>query len=329
MQAAIGVANRPSLPASFLTDDVDEYAARLAHWRIRNNQLSLGKFAGRVDHLELPSLQIFRKRTNRTLLESLEGPPGIVSVAIPLFQDGEVYNGGEMLNPGQASFLNGGANLTLRSSEQLDMIAVSLERRVMLGTLRDVDMALADRFGQLEFGSLVMDSAVNPELARTLLAPMSELPGLPDWLESDAQQSDYLEQVCLLIAAALCGAESCDRAHRVRDSRQQLVARATRFLDRSWFEPIRITDICKELNADRRTLQNAFQEVLGVSPNAFFKNVRLNRAHQDLKRRGDCDEPICDVAMRHGFWHLSQFARDYQRAFGELPSETRRRARLS
>ena len=30
-----------------------------------------------------------------------------------------------------------------------------------------------------------------------------------------------------------------------------------------------------------------------------------------------------NVAHRWGFWHMGQFARDYRRLFGELPSETR------
>jgi AraC family ethanolamine operon transcriptional activator len=31
---------------------------------------------------------------------------------------------------------------------------------------------------------------------------------------------------------------------------------------------------------------------------------------------------IADVANRWGFWHMGQFAADYRRQFGELPSET-------
>jgi AraC family ethanolamine operon transcriptional activator len=33
---------------------------------------------------------------------------------------------------------------------------------------------------------------------------------------------------------------------------------------------------------------------------------------------------INEIAHRWGFWHMSQFATDYHRFFGELPSETLR-----
>ncbi|MFV2073945.1 MAG: helix-turn-helix domain-containing protein, partial [Thermoanaerobaculales bacterium] len=35
---------------------------------------------------------------------------------------------------------------------------------------------------------------------------------------------------------------------------------------------------------------------------------------------------VTDVANSWGFWHMGQFAADYRRQFGELPSETLRRA---
>jgi len=37
---------------------------------------------------------------------------------------------------------------------------------------------------------------------------------------------------------------------------------------------------------------------------------------------------VADVANRHGFWHMGQFAKDYRKTFGELPSETLKRSRV-
>ena len=297
----------------------------------------LASWAARLRYEDLPPIVVAKAKA--LLLDTLSvgwagsGAEGIAEVrGLVQAQGGaaesRVWSFGERMPAPQAAFLNGSAGLTLRSSEQLDLVAVSMDRQMMLDTLTQLDRALAECFAKLNVDSMVVDGSVTQDLARLLLEPLGDGSGVPDWLQSDAQQRDYLEQVCLTAAHALCGGSGPrDCGRRVRDNRQQLVERATKYLDRSWFEPIRITEICRDLHADRRTLQNAFQDVLGISPNAFFKNVRLNRAHQDLKRRCDHEEPICDVAMRWGFWHLSQFARDYQRAFGELPSETRKRAR--
>jgi AraC family ethanolamine operon transcriptional activator len=42
---------------------------------------------------------------------------------------------------------------------------------------------------------------------------------------------------------------------------------------------------------------------------------------EELRRSGP-PVKVHHVANRWGFWHMGQFARDYQRQFGELPSET-------
>jgi AraC family ethanolamine operon transcriptional activator len=75
----------------------------------------------------------------------------------------------------------------------------------------------------------------------------------------------------------------------------------------------------------RRTLQYSFQDVLQMSPVAYLRALRLNGVRRDLQAAGDA--PVGDVAARWGFWHLSRFAADYRRLFGERPSDTRRQAR--
>lgn len=58
-----------------------------------------------------------------------------------------------------------------------------------------------------------------------------------------------------------------------------------------------------------------------------LRAVRLERARLDLSRGGDGDTSVTEVALRWGFGHLGQFAADYKRRFGELPSQSLRKAR--
>jgi AraC-like DNA-binding protein len=57
----------------------------------------------------------------------------------------------------------------------------------------------------------------------------------------------------------------------------------------------------------------------------FDLNKLLNGVHRDLKNADSAPTKITDVAIHWGFWHMSQFAIDYQRFFGELPSQTMNR----
>lgn len=89
---------------------------------------------------------------------------------------------------------------------------------------------------------------------------------------------------------------------------------------------LKVSDICHHIGTERRTLQYGFQDVMGMSPQAYIKAVRLNAARKAIKKSNSASHEIGDIAYQLGFSHLSQFAKDYKIAFGELPSETRNRA---
>jgi len=71
-----------------------------------------------------------------------------------------------------------------------------------------------------------------------------------------------------------------------------------------------------------RTLQYAFRERFGLAPAAFLKARRLSAVRRRLKQEPS-DASVADIAASFGFWHSGQFAADYRRAFGEMPSQTR------
>ena len=74
----------------------------------------------------------------------------------------------------------------------------------------------------------------------------------------------------------------------------------------------------------RRSLQYAFEEVLGVSPLTYLRAQRLNAVRRAIKT-AETDTPVMEIAARWGFWHPSYFTASYKKLFGELPSATRKR----
>jgi len=59
-----------------------------------------------------------------------------------------------------------------------------------------------------------------------------------------------------------------------------------------------------------------------MTPKSYLQSVRLNDVYKELLQSNPETTKVTDVAVSHGFWHMSQFAADYRRHFGELPSET-------
>jgi AraC family ethanolamine operon transcriptional activator len=86
--------------------------------------------------------------------------------------------------------------------------------------------------------------------------------------------------------------------------------------------PLSVLELCRELGVSERTLHYAFQEFRGMSTMAYFKASRLNAVRQELKAAPASTASVHEIAQRWGFWHTGEFAADYRRLFGELPSQT-------
>ena len=90
-------------------------------------------------------------------------------------------------------------------------------------------------------------------------------------------------------------------------------------------EPLTLTDLCKHLNTSNSSLNYSFREIFGVSPMAYLKQLRLRSVHKALKAAASTTK-VVDLAHQFGFWHMGRFSQDYKQMFGELPSETLKRA---
>ena len=88
--------------------------------------------------------------------------------------------------------------------------------------------------------------------------------------------------------------------------------------------PITVAELSANVGTSVSTLRRTFVNEFGISPKAYIHARVLSLVRDKL----GCAGPgtlISDVANRWGIWHMGQFAQDYRRMFGELPSDTLRR----
>ena len=96
---------------------------------------------------------------------------------------------------------------------------------------------------------------------------------------------------------------------------------ALSYIEEHLAEGITVRDVSKATGVSRRTLEYAFRKQLDASPKSFINEQRLILTRRTLRRELG-ERAIADIANQFGFWHMGQFARDYYRRFGELPSQT-------
>ncbi|WP_298931785.1 anthranilate 1,2-dioxygenase regulatory protein AndR [uncultured Ramlibacter sp.] len=99
------------------------------------------------------------------------------------------------------------------------------------------------------------------------------------------------------------------------------VRRAEVYIEEHAGEPVRLADIADAAGVPVRTLLDAFQRFRDRSPMQQLRDVRLQRAREQLQA-ADEGTRVSTVALDCGFGHLGRFAQDYQRRFGETPSAT-------
>ncbi len=104
--------------------------------------------------------------------------------------------------------------------------------------------------------------------------------------------------------------------------RRRVVGRAEELIRSRLDNPPSVTELCEATYASRRLLFYAFKELLGRSPYAHAKVLRLHAARRGILARRD-ERCVQQVGFDLGFWHPGQFAIDYARLFGESPSQTR------
>lgn len=103
----------------------------------------------------------------------------------------------------------------------------------------------------------------------------------------------------------------------------RFIRRAEDFIRAHIGSDITIAEVSSAAGISTRTLHRGFRSFRDTTPLGFIKAVRLSAARRALLAG---EQPsVTEIAASCGLAHLGNFARDYRRQFGELPSETLRR----
>jgi AraC-like DNA-binding protein len=108
-------------------------------------------------------------------------------------------------------------------------------------------------------------------------------------------------------------------------ARQSHIRRVVELIDAHPERDLTLAELAQAAGTTARALQRGFKDIVGMSPTAYVRAVRLDRVRDELLGGGPAVS-VTDVAMRWGFFHLGRFAQQYKDRFGVLPSQTARRS---
>jgi transcriptional regulator GlxA family with amidase domain len=106
--------------------------------------------------------------------------------------------------------------------------------------------------------------------------------------------------------------------------RRQPVRRAIDAMQAHPERPFTAAMLARTAGVSVRTLQEGFRRYVGVKPMAYLRQLRLARAHDELRAADPCSTTVAEVAHGWGFAHLGRFAAAYRARYGASPSQTLR-----
>ena len=108
------------------------------------------------------------------------------------------------------------------------------------------------------------------------------------------------------------------------NKKEKALLEAVKIIDNDSENIYSVKELSLITNISERSLLYAFKDKFKVSPSEYIKASRLNKVKTELYAAKDKNVSIANIAGKYNFWHMGQFAKDFKKQFGILPSEVRK-----
>jgi AraC family ethanolamine operon transcriptional activator len=307
---------------TLLTEDAEQHASSLHQWQQNYDQISSGRFAGVLTEAWVDGIQIFEERLSTAIFQRITSRPGTIAFGVTAEQTRKVRWLGRDFGADHVSCIPVGSEAVMSTPPDsvLRAFCVPLDR--LDGLISGAAESRREQFELLKSTSVRHAGLAEAMRARIGWA-LETLTVRPRQLQHVASRHQFMNDI-VAMADEYVAAIRADEDTLAHAKARKVVARAREYLMEHLDRPVTVLDLCAHTHTARRTLQYCFEVVVGTSPAAFLKTVRLNGVRRDLIEAAGT-QSIGDLAARWGFWHLSQFSLDYKLMFGELPSATAKR----
>lgn len=307
-------------------NDVSEFGKGLEAWEVVYEQITPGCLEGGIHEIWIDeSLEILWETASHAVWTAGSSVKGMISLGVPVACRAAGIYCGVPLDDGAVSFLPGGKEFEIYCRDQMDIVSATVAESALLEFAAVEAPQVAERlFGQ----PLVRQHPLQAARLRRALEEIVRAVVLhPELLRIRASREAMRDCVLSLAVEALgqnakrspWGLHPSGKAWIVRTVREHALSHTN--------DPLNIADICRLYRVSRRSLQYAFEDLIGMGAVQFLRNVRLNAVRREIRRLASApNESIASIAARWGFWHLPRFAEYYRGLFLELPSETRQKA---
>jgi len=312
----------PAAAGTVLVDDPSVLERQMAPWEVLCRPLSAGPLGYRTEFLKNPGFVIYRAGFDAATRFQGLTPPNMMAISAPVcLPEGTTFWGRHAPISGFVGSDPGALDVTFAAGyvHALALVDMDLLRRnVPEGPFGRLVHALARH-------RIPASLACVRGLAQWIAATVASARSYPE-VTREAAATDAIGQDLLGRLAGLAEGLSPLGRPASLTARERGLRRALEFLRYAETGTVSVPDLCRAACVSPRTLQYAFQEAFGLTPQNLIRRRRFHAARWALLCADPARTTIARVAAENGIYQLGRFAGEYAHLFGERPSVTLARA---
>lgn len=302
--------------------DFEQFSEATRGWDFDFRQLDRGPLDAELQQVGVGPVMLMRARFSRRFDQRGGAPAGLRTFAL-VEERVDVEWCGHSVSDANLNTFSRGGEFHAVSPPGFDVHIVSVTEELLDDVAHGLGLA---SLPQLVYGTARAERC-DPDAVREYRAALRCVCGAVSRDPFSVRSAGLREELLFEIPARLLQTLAVSRGPLRKPSfgaRAVALQRAVPYIEQHRDRALTVREVCEAAGVSWRTLDYAFRERFGVTPKAYLTAMRLDGVRRELVP-GEPPVKVVDVANRWGFWHMGQFAADYRKHFGELPSETLRR----
>lgn len=301
--------------------DYELYQEFTSNWDVDFRMLSKSSFYAYLNMYLSDTIQLTRTKLNGKVDQYGLSPAGFRSIVIPVCKQGHFDWLGKKVTKNQLLIFPKNGTLDAVSFDGFDVFIVDVHEAFLEQTLESLRYKHAAKLFKGEEQYLYLDQQFAfkfHQLAENILQQALIQQSRKNNLEN--LQLYLVEHLISPLLKYINNGSRYDNSLGER-RRDRALKNAVQLINTDAKNAPTISQLCQLTKVSERTLEYAFLEKYQMSPSEFIKATRLHKVRKELIVAREQNIKISTIASNYGFWHMGQFAADFKKQFGCLPSE--------
>ena len=295
--------------------DIDIYNETVKNWDLNFKLLSKGDFSSNMHMIYDTDFSVVRERLTGKLEQKGNTQKGLIVFGIPVnntsfyWFDKKVTCSDLLIFPKENNF-------EVISDSNFEVYVVSINEKILFDTMKKEGIKKYVK----KFDGKAQELFLSKEFSKRFTNLLDYY--LNTNLNNKKKNKALINSIIISLIEYLDSAKKQNLSLQ-KNKKDFALIKAIELINNQVNQLFSITQLCALVGVSERTLLSAFKEKYQVSPSEYIKAYRLNKVKQEIFNSKD--KSISKIAGKYHFWHMGQFAKDFKKQFGVLPSEAKKK----